>query len=81
MGKTPKYTEAMLKDLNRLWAEVETIDAALKKNPNDANAKQARAKIMPFLQPDSLDKRWKNAMKMDKSELKKTLQDGWNFTL
>jgi hypothetical protein len=59
------YTDALAKDLKRIEAEMKQIDAALKKNPNDAAARKKAKAVMPFLEPASLDKRYRQAQKMD----------------
>lgn len=65
------YTDALAKDLKRIEAEMKQIDAALKRNPNDAAAKKKAAAVRPFLEPASLDKRYKQALKMDADAMKK----------
>lgn len=68
-----KHEEAFWKDFNRLTAEYEQIEAALKKKPNDAAALAAKQKLRPLLQKTSVDQRLANARKMDKSDLDRIL--------
>jgi hypothetical protein len=65
------YTDALAKDLKRIEAEMKQIDSALAKNPNDPAAQKKRKAVMPFLEPASLDKRYKNALKMDADAMKR----------
>ena len=55
------YTDALAKDLKRIEAELKQIDAALKKNPNDAAALKKKKAVLPFLEEKSLQKRFDNA--------------------
>jgi hypothetical protein len=69
------YTEALVKDMKRLEAEMKALSAAAKKNPNDANTKGAIAKLKPFLTPESLAKRFDHAQKLDIESTKKAIKD------
>jgi septal ring factor EnvC (AmiA/AmiB activator) len=65
------YTDALAKDLKRIEAELKQIDAALKKNPNDAAALKKKKAVLPFLEEKALQKRFDNARAMDAQAMKK----------
>jgi hypothetical protein len=70
-----KYIDAFHKDLDRLIKELEGINKILSKNPEDAKAKAAKAKLAPFLTQQALEKRRDLALKLDLQETAKIIKD------
>ena len=72
---THKYMDAYHKDVDRLLKELVVINKALLKNPQDAKAKAARAKLAPFLTKEALDKRRELANKLDRDDTGKAVKE------
>ncbi|MBQ0957653.1 hypothetical protein KAK06_01660 [Ideonella sp. 4Y11] len=70
-----KYIDAFNKDLDRLLKELERLNKVLSKNPEDAKAKAAKAKLAPFLTRQALEKRRDLALKLDQQETEKIIKD------
>ncbi|MBQ0929924.1 hypothetical protein [Ideonella alba] len=70
-----KYIDAFNKDLDRLLKELEGLYKVLSKNPEDAKAKAAKAKLAPFLTRQALEKRRDLALKLDQQETEKIIRD------
>ncbi len=65
------YTDALAKDLKRIEGEMKQINAALAKNPNDAAARKKAEAVRPFLETASLERRYKQAAKMDADAMRR----------
>ena len=78
---THKYMDALVKDLDRLFKELETHHKALKQAPGNAAAQAAIKKLAPFLTKEAVEKRYELAQKMDLQETGKMIKQcglpGW----
>ena len=66
------YLEALQKDLERLTKDAKEL--AKKMKSGDKKSEEAFNKLQPFLEPDSLKKRYDLAAKLDLAELNQTLK-------
>jgi uncharacterized coiled-coil DUF342 family protein len=75
------YMNAFQKDVDNLLEKLKKLNAALKKNPNDKDAKKEKDALAPFLTKDALEKRMEHAKKLDGEELGKIIKGaglpGW----
>jgi predicted nuclease with TOPRIM domain len=70
-----RYVDALVKDLNKLEADMDAINKALKKNAADKAALAAKAKLAPFLTADALKKRYDLATKLDQQDMLKRVKE------
>ena len=66
------YLDALQKDLERLTKDAKEL--AKKMKSGDKKSQEAFEKLQPFLEPDSLKKRYDLATKLDVVELNQTFK-------